>query len=110
MAAYEKKVQAAVAKQELGQQKRGMQINIDAAHRFISNALPDLSAQARQDLKQVCIQNLDVHVGWWQGASVAEVSTSAQDLTAYMFTNAIQVAQRVFAVCLPRLVLQSVPA
>lgn len=54
VAAYEKKVQAAVAKQELGQKKRSMQIDIDAAHRFISAAIPDLSAQARQDLQQVC--------------------------------------------------------
>lgn len=52
LAAYEKKVWAAVAKQELGRKKRGMQINIDAAHRFITNALPDLSEQAKSELKQ----------------------------------------------------------
>lgn len=51
--AYIKKIMASVAKQELGRHKRGMQIDIDAAHRFITHAIPDLSQQAKKDLKQV---------------------------------------------------------
>jgi hypothetical protein len=51
--AYSKKVKAAVAKQELGHHKRGTEINIDAAHRFITHAIPDLSKQARQELQNV---------------------------------------------------------
>ena len=53
LAAYEKKVQAAVAKQELGRKKRGVEINVDAAHRFITHAIPDLSAAQKAELQQV---------------------------------------------------------
>lgn len=53
LAAYKTKVLAAVAKQELAHSKRTTEVNIDAAHRFITHAIPDLSAQTRAGLKQV---------------------------------------------------------
>ena len=60
LAAYEKKVQAAVAKQELGRKKRGLEINVDAAHRFITHAIPDLSAAQKAELQQVRIARAHV--------------------------------------------------
>ena len=67
--AYDKKVQAAVAKQELGRSKRKHEINIDAAHRFITHAVPDLSAEAKQDLHKVCSA--------WPGLSSSDQCTKA---------------------------------
>jgi len=54
LAAYKTKVNAAVAQQELLQSKRVTEVDIDAAHRFITHAIPELSEKSRADLKQVC--------------------------------------------------------
>jgi hypothetical protein len=51
--AYRKKVKSAVAKEELAGAKRGLEVNIDAAHRFITHALPELSAKQKEELQSV---------------------------------------------------------
>ena len=51
--AYKKRVQEAVNKQDLGSHKRKLEIDVNAAHRFITHAIPDLSSEAKQELKQV---------------------------------------------------------
>lgn len=51
--AYKQKVQKAVAKEELSAQKKKTEINIDAMHRFIEHAIPDLDQDQKAGLKRV---------------------------------------------------------
>lgn len=51
--AYKQKVQKAVARQELSQQRKKTEVNIDAMHRFIEHAIPDLEQSQRDALKKV---------------------------------------------------------
>jgi hypothetical protein len=58
--AYAKKVRKEVAREELGTTKRGLEVNIDAAHRFITHAIPELSAKQKEQLQAVrmaCFSN-----------------------------------------------------
>ena len=57
--AYQKKVQKAVAGEELEGLKKKTEINIDAAHRFINHAIPELSQEQKQKLRQVCLSNFE---------------------------------------------------
>lgn len=53
LGAYKQKVQKAVAKEELSMQKKKTEVNIDAMHRFIEHAIPDLDQVQKADLKKV---------------------------------------------------------
>lgn len=53
VSAYKQKVQKAVAKEELRTQKKKTEINIDAMHRFIEHAIPDLDEAQKAGLKRV---------------------------------------------------------
>ena len=50
---YEVKVQGAAEAAWLAQHRPSTQVNVNAANRFISHALPDLSQEQRAALKQV---------------------------------------------------------
>jgi hypothetical protein len=51
---YTTKVKRAVGRQELSNQRKKTEVNVDAMHRFIEHAVPDLDAHQKQQLKQVC--------------------------------------------------------
>lgn len=51
--AYETKLQKVLANEDLKAQRKKMEINIDAAHRFIEHAIPELTRQQKTSLKQV---------------------------------------------------------
>ena len=50
---YEKKVQGTLTHDEVSRTKPGASLNIAAANRFIDDAIPDLTAEQRQQLKQI---------------------------------------------------------
>eukprot|EP00892_Ulva_mutabilis_P003485 jgi/Ulvmu1/1508/UM011_0238.1 len=51
--AYRQKVQKAVAKDELSTQQKKTEVNVDAMHRFIEHAIPDLDQGQKEGLKRV---------------------------------------------------------
>lgn len=51
--AYETKLQKVLTNEDLKAQRKKMEINIDAAHRFIEHAIPELTRQQKTSLKQV---------------------------------------------------------
>lgn len=56
--AYREKIQKVVAKAELGTQRKRTEVNVDAMHRFIEHAIPDMDQRQKAGLKRVCF-NLD---------------------------------------------------
>jgi len=54
--AYHTKVQKAVAREELKGLRKHTEINIDAAHRFITHAIPELTREQRNGLTQVSVK------------------------------------------------------
>ena len=50
---YTTKVKKAVGRQELSNQRKKTEVNVDAMHRFIEHAVPDLDHEQKQQLKQV---------------------------------------------------------
>ena len=51
---YLSKVDQAANKLDLQNSKRTLDINVGAANRFISSAIPELTPEQRQKLKEVC--------------------------------------------------------
>ena len=56
---YEKKVQGTLTHDEVSRTKPGASLNIAAANRFIDHAIPDLTAEQRQQLKQIGKQHTE---------------------------------------------------
>jgi hypothetical protein len=50
---YTNKVKRYVARQELSHQRKLTEVNVDAMHRFIEHAVPDLTSDQKQELKHV---------------------------------------------------------
>lgn len=57
---YTTKVKKAVGRQELSNQRKKTEVNVDAMHRFIEHAVPDLDHAQKQQLKQVCCASQDL--------------------------------------------------
>lgn len=55
---YTTKVKKAVGRQELSNQRKKTEVNVDAMHRFIEHAVPDLDQDQKQQLKQVLLHML----------------------------------------------------
>ncbi len=51
---YDKKVRKALAVEELASTRPAVTLDIAAANRFIDHAIPDLSKEQKERLKQVC--------------------------------------------------------
>lgn len=56
---YTTKVKKAVGRQELSNQRKKTEVNVDAMHRFIEHAVPDLDHDQKQQLKQVLFACLE---------------------------------------------------
>lgn len=57
---YTVKVKKAVGRQELSNQRKKTEVNVDAMHRFIEHAIPDLDQDQKHQLKQVWSVSLTI--------------------------------------------------
>lgn len=59
---YKRKLSKVQSESILKTTKRKTEINVQAANRFITAAIPELSADQKQALRQVCVQTRYTHV------------------------------------------------
>jgi hypothetical protein len=78
--AYAKKVRKEVASEELGSAKQGLEVNIDAAHRFITHAIPELSSNQKEQLKAVRLSRLSNNALWCTRRKKLSFTPSQKDL------------------------------